>query len=98
MDTDNPKPTPGQQVKAALNAAMALPRPRPRPRPEFVAFVNSLDAMELHIARYLLHDLNVPSSLIPALVPLIDPRCFEARLESEVADALKALEDGGGSE
>ena len=96
MDTDNPKPTPGQQVKAALTAAMALPRPRPRP--EFVAFVNSLDAMELHIARYLLHDLNVPSSLISALVPLIDPRCFEARLESEVADVLKALEDDGGSE
>jgi hypothetical protein len=90
---DNDKPTLGQKVSAALAAGAALPRPLPRPRPEFVAYVNSLDAMELHIARYLLHDLNVPSHYIPALVPLIDPRCFAARLESEVADILKKLED-----
>lgn len=93
MEADSPKMTYGQQVAAALNAAMALPRPLPRPRPEFVAYMNSLDAMDLHIARYLLNDLNVPSSLLPKLVPLIDPRCFEARLESEVADDLKRIEE-----
>ena len=98
MDNDNPKPTTGQQITAALNAAMALPRPRPSPRPEWLAFINSLDAMELHIARYLLHDLKVDSHVIPALLPLINPRCFDARLELEVADVLKEIEDGAGSE
>jgi hypothetical protein len=95
VDNDNPMPTTGQQIRAALNAATALPRPRPSPRPEWLAFINSLDAMELHIATYLLHDLRVDSHVIPALVPLINPRCFEARLESEVADVLKEIEDSG---
>jgi hypothetical protein len=90
---DHDKPTPGQQAKAALTAAMALPRPLPRPTPEFQAYVNSLDAMDLHIAGYLLHDLKVPSSLVPALVQLIDTRCFEARLQLEVADDLKRVEE-----
>jgi hypothetical protein len=92
MDSDNPKPTPGQQVKA-LTAAMAVPRPRPQPRPEFVAYVNSLDAMELNIAGYLLHDLKISSFVIPTLVPMIDQRWFVDRLESEISFTLKELED-----
>ena len=81
--------TPGQQAIAAL---LAYPKPRPQPNPEFVAYINSLDAMQLHVAQYLLHDLKIPSQYLPALVPLIDPWCFAARLESEVSDVLKELE------
>ena len=85
MDNDNPKPTPGQQVRTALAAAIGRPRPRPRPTPEFAAFIDSLDAMQLHIAVYLLRDLKICSFVIPTLVPMIDRRWFEARLESVIA-------------
>jgi hypothetical protein len=87
---DNDKSTTRQQVIAALLAA--VPRPQPGSRPEFVAYLNSLNAMDLHVARYLLHDLNIPSQYLPALVPLIDDRCFEARLESQISDVLTELE------
>jgi hypothetical protein len=92
MDTDSPKPSIGQQVKAAL-AEAGRNRPRPQPRPEFVAYVNTLDAMELHIARYLLHELKISSFVIPTLLPMIDQRWFIDRLESEVSFTLKELED-----
>jgi hypothetical protein len=59
-----------------------------------VAYLNSLDAMQMHITMYLLWDLRIPSHSIPALVPMIDTRWFEARLESEVGGVLKKLEDG----
>ena len=49
--------------------------------------------MDLNIALHLQNVIHVPSPLIPYLVPLIDTRCFEARLETEVADVLKKLED-----
>jgi hypothetical protein len=64
-----------------------------RLRPEFLAFVNSPDAMDLHTIRYLQHDLDVPSPLIPALVQPIDPRCAEVRLALEVAENLKRAEE-----
>ena len=92
MENNEPvKLTPGQQVKLALSGLP--PRPRPRPRPEFLEYVNSLDAMEMHIARYLLHDLKISSFVIPTLVPMIDQRWFFDRLESEVSFTLKELED-----
>jgi hypothetical protein len=76
------------KVRAALAAAMALLRRRP----EFLAFVNSPDAMGLHITRYLQRDLDVPSP-IPVLVQPIDPRCFAARLALEGAENLERVEE-----
>jgi hypothetical protein len=43
----NAKLTPGQRVSEALAAGAAIHRPPARPE-----FLNSLDAMDLHIARY----------------------------------------------
>ena len=93
MDNDNPKPTPGQQVRTALAAAIGRPRPRPQPTPEFAAYINSLDAMQLHIAVYLLRDIKISSFVIPTLAPMIDQRWFVDRLESEISFTLKELED-----
>ena len=93
MDTDKPKPTPGHQVRDALAAARPFYRPRPSRDPKVWEYANSLDAMDFHIARYLVNELKVPNSLLPALVPLIDQRWFEDRLEEEVTCVLRELED-----
>jgi hypothetical protein len=93
MDSDNK--TKGEQILEALKAARALGCPRPSPRLEFAEYVNSLDAMELHIARFLFHNLHIPTTLLPALIPLIDQRWFQDRLEAEVSNVLLDLEDLG---
>ena len=49
--------------------------------------------MQFHIARYLMNDLKVPTSLLPGLLPQIDQRWFEDRLEEEVAYELRVLEN-----
>ena len=62
---DNIKPTPGQQAVAALQANLPLLLKLQGRTPEFIAYCNTLDAMEMHIAMYLLRELKVPSSSIP---------------------------------
>jgi hypothetical protein len=71
----------------------ALRNARRRPPPEIADFLDTLDAMEFHIAVYLIVDLKVPYDLIPKLIPLIDQRCFERRLTSEIDELLKKLEE-----
>jgi hypothetical protein len=51
--------------------------------------------MEFHIGRYLVNDLKVPTHLLPSLIPLIDQRWFEDRLEAEVNNVLLELEELG---
>lgn len=96
MENDEqPKLSPGQQVARALNEAIAKMPPRQRcgPPPEFAAYLDTLDAMGLHIALYLIAELKVPISSIPTLLPMIDRRWFEGRLEFEINDILKKLDE-----
>ncbi len=96
MDEKEPgKLSPGQQVARALGEAMAKMPPRRLrgPSPEFGAYLDTLDAMGFHIALYLLGELKVPSSSIPTLVPMIDQRWFEDRLQFQIDDILKKFED-----
>jgi hypothetical protein len=39
-----------------------------------INFLDAMDGMDLHIARYLMHEVHIPSPFFPSLVPLIDPR------------------------
>jgi hypothetical protein len=94
-NNEHGKLSPGQEVARALREAFAkMPPRRPRgPTPEFGAYLDTLDAMGIHIALYLLVDLKVPSSSLPTLLPMIDRSWFEDRLNFEINDILKKLED-----
>jgi hypothetical protein len=85
------EPSPGDKARKALTEIATCQRPRPSP--EFAAFLESLDAMGVHIATYLICELKLNSSVLPKLLPLIDRRCFEERLEFEIDDMLKKFEE-----
>ena len=83
--TEPPKAN-AEQIRQALRAASE----RRRPAPEFQRFLNTLDAMQLHITLYLIADLKISPTVVPQLLPLIDPSCFEDRLKFEVDNTQDA--------
>ena len=78
------------KIEAMKRALRNAPR---RPAPEFGRFLDTLDAMGFHIVLYLLAELKISSLVVPTLLPLIDRRCFEQRLTSEIDELLKKLEE-----
>jgi hypothetical protein len=93
--SEEPEMTPGEKIKYLLMNSHW----RRRPAPEFGEYLDSLDALDFDIAVYLLVNLKISSEIISQLVPLIDRRCFEPRLQIQIDELLRELEkDGDGNE
>ena len=84
-----------ERIKQALtNARPFLDYIRRRgPTLEVRAYLDTLDAMGIHIVLYLVEELRVPITSIPRLLPMIDRRWFEDHFESEIAAILKKIEE-----
>ena len=93
MNESNDQCMKAEQSERLKRALLAHPRRSQIPSPEFVAFLNTQDALGINIVIYLVGKLKVDISVLPELVPLINRHCFEDRLNFEINDILKKIEE-----